>query len=85
MATYASLNDDDHELGVYRTTDMEVVLKVLAQQQITIETVKDDLNDIKEALETEGEDAKELYLIKGMGLELVNSTLIFLNEEKGIL
>ena len=86
-ASYASMNDDDHELGVYRTADMEVVLNLLSQQQIVIDTVRDDLGDIREALETVPEPGSynSYDLVAKMGLELVNSTLMFINEEKGIL
>jgi len=73
-ATYALLNHNEVEVGYFRTEDLRVTLEFLEELEQKITCVKEDLGDIKEYLETNGEDSNSAVM------ELVDSSLMFLNN-----
>jgi hypothetical protein len=73
-AAYAALNDSEFESGTFRTEDVKALIDSFEELEAKVEFVKEDLAEIRNILQNNGEDDNSLLM------ELVNSTLMLLND-----
>lgn len=76
-AAYAANNDVGIETGIYSTNDMRVVIGFMEEQELRLESVKEDLIELKNYLEMDEEVNQD-----EMALEMVESTLMFLTDNE---
>lgn len=72
QATVARFQYEEIESGTYRTEDLATVLEYVDKLSAKLETVKEDLVDLKEFVRCSAYNES---------LEMINSTLLFLGEE----
>ncbi len=65
---------NEREVTSFNTEDLEVILEYVDEQTAKLECVRNDLEDVKSYVEA-------LPLVHYDTLDMVNSTLLFLNQE----
>jgi len=72
-ASYAMANDNEATSGTYQTNDIKSLLDSLNERQEVINNVKDDLDELKDWVETSSDEPDKTVL------QLIDSTLKLLD------